>query len=459
VLHLPWQEKLDFNLFIGTRYLRQLVTRWPKALLYAATHRGTSGVSDAEFVELMTGSVYSRFLNPFLCEGSVGEDVEDKIAFRSFLAEATPETVFFKSDLTPMRFVRTFPGMYVAATCTLWRQNHEGARLEPVAIRVADEVITPDDAHGWELAKLFVLQGAAYGTLFIVHPALHFPFDSINAITKSAVPEDHVLFQVMEPHLRFSLPLNHGVLEGRASVVSDGARWNIYAPLTGDADEGLLMLFAAGFKGIEGNSSFRPYRYRLGPGSRYCDGKVFSDYGVFLDAYYAPIHRFVEAALEPRIERGDPFVTRWAHHIAEWIPGFPGEHQIFEPGVLSAAVAAFIWDVSVLHSTDHQTFGHDVDVSRKFLRLRVPPPVRGATPPFDPDALWRFHDTFKADLASEMFFKPTTVTRLANTRYRFDDPELVALNNELLRDLWETERKMPVRRFMPLAEMAQSIQY
>src|SRR5262249_36767027 len=66
----------------------------------------------------------------------------------------------------------------------------------------------------WNLAKIYALQGAAYHMLFVVHPALHFPMDSVNAITKTAVPHIHLLFQLLYPHTAYQLTLDNAVLEG-----------------------------------------------------------------------------------------------------------------------------------------------------------------------------------------------------------------------------------------------------
>ena len=52
----------------------------------------------------------------------------------------------------------------------------------------------------WSLAKAYALQGVAHHALFVVHPTLHFPMNSVNAITKSAVPMIRPLFQALLPH-------------------------------------------------------------------------------------------------------------------------------------------------------------------------------------------------------------------------------------------------------------------
>ncbi|MBN4050356.1 hypothetical protein JYT28_01220, partial [Desulfobulbus sp. AH-315-M07] len=168
VLHLPKQEKRDWNSHIGSRYFFTLLTYWPVALRYALKNRTLPAVDDTEFSRLMTTSIYSRLLCPTL-------DPADRAAFAEFLADADDDTVFYKIDLTPIASVEPYEGMYVAPTVTLVRQDGPDADKRVVAIKINDLVLASSDVNAWNLAKYFVLQGAAYGILFTEHPNTHFP--------------------------------------------------------------------------------------------------------------------------------------------------------------------------------------------------------------------------------------------------------------------------------------------
>src|SRR5262249_25748665 len=102
----------------------------------------------------------------------------------------------------------------------------------------------------WNLAKIYALQGAAYHVLFVVHPALHMPLDAVNAITKTVIPQNHPLFQLLYPHLAYQLALDNAVLQGPNSVVNNSPKGTWFDPLMGNAYN-LKLLFAAGYTGLD----------------------------------------------------------------------------------------------------------------------------------------------------------------------------------------------------------------
>lgn len=448
VLHLPNEEIVDWKLHIGLRYTANLLTFWPCALEYAATHHAEPLPSDAEFARMMLTTLYTRFLAPL--------DGVDKVTFASYLSTGGPDTVFYKIDFTAMGMVQTLVGTYVSPTVTLVRQEGSdwGSR-RIVAVALRSLVLSPSDGAAWDLAKAFVLSGAAYHVLFCVHPALHFPFDSVNAITKSSVPMKHPLFKTLFPHTRFTLVLDNAVLEGRTSVVNNHAKQTIYDPLTADADKGLKSLFAAGYVGIPGNSGYPKFEYTLQP-SRLPP----SEYGDFLGAYFQPVVKFCTTVAQVILQNDpqDRWVVGWARYIRQWIPGFPDESLMHDPNVLGGAMARFIWDVTIGHGTDHQSFSADISVVSKYLRIRVPPPESKIITPVDPAAIYTRNDTFRASLCNKMFFAPTTVTTLATTVYDFDDPVLITAAQTFQADLRATDAGLS-RRYMALNELPGSIQY
>ncbi len=439
VLNIPWQERIDWGLHIGARFVRQIFTSMPLAAWQAIRHRPRKHIDDSRFNTLMTSSAYEKFLTPTL-------DPQDETDFATYLGDGA---TYFKSVFSAIEGVTPYRKMYVAPTTCLIRED--GTERRVVAIRIGDLVVDPTHTNAWTTAKYFVLQGAAYGMLFTEHPNLHFPYDSINAITKSAVPIGHPIFQMLYPHLRFELQLNKAVLESKGSVITDW-RPTLYAPFTADMSDGLLDLFVAGYHGVEGESGYPKYTFRKRP------KKVYGDYGVFLDAYYEPVLKFAKA-VAATIHDGDEYTRRWATYISGWVPGFPSAPEIFEGDNLAEVLAGIVWDLSIGHSVDHQAFSFDVSVEEKFLRLRVPPPTSLDAPAIEPGQVTRWVDRFKARVAHRVFFQPYTVTRLVDVQYGFENAALQNAGRQFIDDLKATEANLTVRNFMPLRTISASIQF
>jgi hypothetical protein len=365
------------------------------------------------------------------------------------VSAAPPGARFFKIDLTAMRHVEPYDGMYVAATMSLVEDLAGVKRV--VAIDVDGLLVEPTDVNAWNLSKLFVLQGAAYGILFTEHPNLHFPYDAINAITQTVLPINHVISKLLKPHLRFQLPLNRAVLESPGSVITNW-RATIYAPFTADARDGMLDLFVAGYRGVKDRSGYPTFDFAQRP------KKVDSDYGIFLDAYFKTVLEFTNQ-VAARVSPDDQKVRDWADYIVDWIKGFPGPDDIGKPGVLGMTLARIIWDISIGHAADHETFSYDVSPELKFMRIRVPPPASKNIAPVDVRMATRWVDRFKLRLAHRMFFEPVAITRLIETDYEFGDPQLNAIQSDFRAALRQTEANLPVRNFMKLEEFPASIQY
>ncbi len=302
-----------------------------------------------------------------------------------------------------------------------------------------------------------MLQGASYGILFTVHPNIHVPYDPVNAITISSLPKQHLLFRLLQPHLRFSLVLNNAVLESPGSVISNH-RITPYDPFTARMKDGVAALFRAGHVGIPGNPAYLPYAYPMGP------GEFDSDYSLFLSAYYPAFRAFVARVLSG-VTAGDRYVTRWAHYISEWIPSFPDGNAIWQPDRLVDAVTGFMWAVTVVHAADHTAFA-SIRPTQYCLRLRLPPPAAKRIPDFDRKDLSQPLDVFKAVLATKMFFEPSNVTLLQDTRYAFDarrpSRTLIAAQNQFHQDLRATEAKLEadgIPIYVPLQKISRSIQY
>lgn len=444
VLNIPEDQVEDFEKHIGRRYKRELLFGIPRAVREALENHITTYPSDQEFDAMMTQGIYSKFLTPL-------DGGQDEVPFTDIVATTPPGATFYKIDLSAIAGVVPYDGMYVAATLSLIEERD--GRRKVRAILVGDDlVLEPSDRNAFDLAKLFVMQGAAYGILFTEHPNLHFPFDSINAITQTILPTDHVAFQLLHPHLRFQLPLNKGVLESKASVITN-KKETFYAPFTANLSSGMLDFFVAGYRGVEGRSAYPPYDFSARP------KKVPSSYGVFLDRYYDTVRRFTDKVVSLMPPQDLDLMPAWANHCSDNVPGFPNENRILDPGVLSATLAHIVWDLSIGHGADHEVFAKHITPEQKFLRIRVPPPASKSMPRVDPAKATRFRDRFKMRLAHRVFFEPTLVTSLIDTDYGFEVPALVQAQQDFKRELRETQAQLPCENFMPLENIPASIQY
>lgn len=356
---------------------------------------------------------------------------------------------YFYIDMTPVKTVKTFPGIYCSGTKTLIKEVGK-FKYRPVAIWVekTNGIIRPNDP-GFDLAKYYVLQGGALCATLVIHPLLHFPLDAINAITKTAIPKDHVLFKLIYPHTRFTLPLENAVLTFKSSLLQ-AKWWMPYAPYPGEK-EGLRELLVEGYMGIKNESSYPKFEYPKRP------PQIFSTYGEFQDAYFEVFKSFVSKVVK-EIPNDDYYVSCWANWCSQFIPGFPAGDVIFKDDNLVNAVAFYLWGVTVGHTVDHYNYGN-MDARKIPLRLRQAPPKK-QDKIIDRRALTTFWDNGKYYMAQKLFFKATTVTSLPDTEYEFESVKLKEIVAEFKSELQRVDKMMNERGicYIPLEKIARSIQ-
>ena len=68
-------------------------------------------------------------------------------------------------------------------------------------------------------------------------------------------------------------------------------------------------------------------------------------------------------------------IQRWAHEIAQLVPGFPDERAIRDPDMLAQVCATLIWNAAVVHSADHATLHMMIDKHPVPFILRIKPPA------------------------------------------------------------------------------------
>ena len=451
VLHLPAAEWREWRTKVSLKYLKIALMQLPGAVRYALTHRRYQVISDERFDSYLGVGLYSRFLQPL-------SDADAEV----FSIDAADRERFRKCDLTCMDVVETdpYPGMFAASTITLLERGARGAfETRRTWFPGQSAMIGKSDGAAWEYAKYFVLQGAAHRINLVTHAALHFPFDPINAISKSLLPKSHLLQRLLLPHLYLSLPVNNSVLEGRLSLISRTA-WTVYSPFVAP---GIVIrrLLRYGYVGDGG--AYPEYRFPLHPEF------PESSYGEFLKRYYDTVYAFVSKVVGRLIAaRAMPgnqdwlWVVNWADHCATWVPGFPDGEAMNDPENLVLAVTAIVWGQSVSHATDHDAI-HQMPNTALPFRLRVRPPGTDDRRPFTTAHLNRTFDLFKSYLTDVLFYDPHNVTFLKDVDYGFaDDAELAGWNAEFREALRATETQLKadgIPVFSPLDHIPNSIQY
>ncbi|MGK0368125.1 MAG: hypothetical protein ACI9QD_001266, partial [Thermoproteota archaeon] len=357
VIHLPFGDTVDWWAHIGSRYVSTLLTKTPYALLNSTLHQGLEEVTDADFLDMLVNSLISKFILPDL-------DKDDLENFKELLNDSDD---FYILDLAAAQVVEPYKGLYTSGTKTLLKRTNKSKydyQVIGIYVMKTNSLIMPTDDSAWELAKYFVLQGAAMCSTLTIHPLLHFPFDSINAVTKTSLPKDHLLLKLLYPHLRFTLYLENAVLTFKTSVVQN-KKWMIYAPYPGSTLS-MRELIVEGFKGIKGNASYPKFSYPMKP------TKVHSTYGDIQDAYYEVFYNFCKKVLK-FIPKDDFYVKQWAHYLSTYVPNFPDSDKIFEGDNFIQATAYYMWAVTLGHSIDHYNYG-TFNIRKIPMRLRQAAP-------------------------------------------------------------------------------------
>ena len=501
VIHLPDEELKDWKKNVGNRYIWRVLTQWPKGLWYALTHNRYKEFDDAAFNEEISEGLYSKFLTP-LDEGDL-----ELFKHPDLNLDPDPE-LYLKADFSCMEPIapHCLEGMYAAPTITLLKKNHSdvyGQRHKVLAIYLyqveydnhqnqealnnphitEENVYVPEDGDHWHLSKYFVLQGAVHRVNLTEHALLHFPYDPINAVTKSILPQQHLLFQLLIPHLRLSLGVNKAVLENPGSLINRGKR-KFYSPFSA---EGIYIrqLLPDGYlgRGDKKKNAYPVFDFSSFP-------KIPpSGYGDFLQAYYRVFEDYVPRILNHIADEGSDeaeefwlYVAIWVASIHEWLPGSCEWEEIVTNGKpvpakadksggrekLEQMVTLIMWDLSVAHANDHIAIHKKRPAGNPF-RIRVAPPSKQK--PVDP--AWREKMVWRRDLLTFwftdlLFYKPNNVTALKDVIYPFNikdkqkEQELKRLNKEFLAALQQCEDDMIAKGITPssrLDEISTSLQY
>jgi len=251
ILNVGPQERWEHVRYNITRYVGQIVLLTPVAAVKALKGPRLEPIDDAKLADLFANTSFAQFICPEL-------DPPDLTAFADLIPSGS-ERSYMKVDFSAMDLLgKPLPGIYVAPTVSLL-EDLGGGRYRFRAIKVGRKVLKPEDGASWTLAKYFVLQGAQIHMVTMVHPKLHFPQDAVNAITKTILPEGHILSRLLRPHTQLTLGLHESVIHHRRSVLHNSQR-EIYTPFPFPT-EGIHASVAIGMRGVPGNSAYPPYQF------------------------------------------------------------------------------------------------------------------------------------------------------------------------------------------------------
>jgi hypothetical protein len=440
VLHVPTAELKEFRTRVVSRFMGQVAYSWMSAIRYLRARPHLDCPDDTTFARYLTRTVYAYFLT----------DVLDD-ADRELLAQNGCSSLsVFKSDLAPVSTVDPFPGLYITGSACYFRET-PGGMPEIVGIAMLDKqfrpgtLIRPTDGNCWKRAKMHVLQGATYLSLFVTHPKCHFPMDAVLAVTKTLLPKEHRVHQLLAPHMYMQLPLDFAVLHIRNGPGFNDPR--LYYTAFSGAGRSQFRLFEYSFTGLAGHPAFPPYSFEYLRRSRP------TDYTRFLFGYYDVILDFVRKVMA-EVEVDD-VLLEWARLCNHYSRGFGGTGEVVDGDRIAACVAYVIWNGSVVHSADHWEF-HAIPMEHKPTRLRIPPPFDRSECSFDERSLTQPDDRLRHYMWHEMYVRDWTLRRLSDVDYGFAEPHLQLANREFVAAL---EAYGSNGEYIPFGEVGTSIQF
>lgn len=439
VLHLPFSETFEWWMKVGSRYVKDLFVYTPVAVMKAISYNGLMELSDEQLVNYFLHTCYAKYLTREL-------SVETITLFQNYLKE---NCEYMIADFSAMALLKPVEGVHCEKSVALFQVKNKDVVL--VAINLRDYIVDPTDGDLWSLAKYIVMQGASSHINVAEHPKLHFPMDAINAITKTAVPTKHILFQLLIPHLEVTLKLNYQVLNNPTSLLQN-KWWMVYAPFPATADS-MRDLMVVGYCGIKGNPAYKRFSYPMnGP------KKVLSDFGTFHEEYYKAYYAFAERVLA-EIPVYDKFVTQWANYIHQMMPSFPDGNEIWKGDNLARAVGVLLWDLTIGHAADHRTYS-EIPVYHNPMRLRLASP-QYKNPDFrlDRKKAVSIMDQAKWIMADRLFYQTWNVSNLMEVSYGFNLPALQSAVTVFKSQLKDIEKNLKTRNYLPVDEIPASIQY
>jgi len=427
-------EYQEFRSKIVKRYMQALIGETWSSLEVA--HNLPQSLDDELLNDIYWNSPFSRFLTSEFTDN-------DLTIFQTFFEQKSSEDIFYKIDHSHLKNQKTYPGVYIASVIGLFRLVDNG--LQIISISINDKSFTPNQGESWERARLFLLQGSSLSLVGGVHASLHFPTDSVIAITRQHIPENSPIAKIIEAHSYLQLPLNYGVRWSPRSYAHNSPR-EIYTAFPGPRED-VFHGFMTYYEGIEGNSAYPNYQFPLSPPEfpgPYCQA---------LKQYYDVILEFCRTVANQSDLNN---LVQWADELNALVPGFPSGKEITDSEILARVLTGYIHSVSVWHYLEHTLYSR-LPVHHNPHRIRVEPPTGN-----DLKTEWwqrtRHTDLFRQEIARRMFYESHTVRNMLEVEYGFENELLINAAKRFKKGLTKVDKNLP-KDLQLLHDMACSIQF
>ena len=427
-------EYQEFRSKIVKRYMQALIGETWSSLEVA--HNMPQSLDDELLNDIYWNSPFSRFLTAEFTDN-------DLTIFQTFFEQKSSEDIFYKIDHSHLKNQKTYPGVYIASVIGLFRLVDNG--LQIISISINDKSFTPNQGESWERARLFLLQGSSLSLVGGVHASLHFPTDSVIAITRQCIPENNPIAKIIEAHSYLQLPLNYGVRWSPRSYAHNSPR-EIYTAFPGPRED-VFHGFMTYYEGIEGNSAYPNYQFPLSPPEfpgPYCQA---------LKQYYDVILEFCRTVANQSDLNN---LVQWADELNALVPGFPSGKEITDSEILARVLTGYIHSVSVWHYLEHTLYSR-LPVHHNPHRIRVEPPTGN-----DLKTEWwqrtRHTDLFRQEIARRMFYESHTVRNMLEVEYGFENELLINAAKRFKKGLTKVDKNLP-KDLQLLHDMACSIQF
>lgn len=408
----------------ATRYLGQILALSPKAACKALFKTRVKPISDQRFSQIISHTCLAQHLRP-------GTHAD---------LQVPNEQNLFHIPMTMMEEVEPLEGMYLPNT-SVWMIQTKPREYEVLAIEVGGIFYWPKDLQ-WPWARYVALMCLQHYLICLTHPKLHFPNDIINCLTRSMIPEGHLLYRLLKPFTQYTLGLDQAVLHHQRSVFYNSQK-EVYTPFSTAFPD---QLAAIGYRGYE-PADLAPFHYTQ-------ETSVDTHYQAYLDDWLSHIQVLTTTVTE-RMADKDPYVSLWADEVARWVPGFPDGQTIWKPGQLAIVAARYIMEVTVRHSADHHSYA-SIPIEEAPMRIRV---SQDKAVNIKPQDLITREDYFRAQLARAMFFEPVIYQSLDQVRFSFTDPQLRQAGKAFVAEMAELDQRWKNTNFPQATQIASSIQY
>lgn len=308
------------------------------------------------------------------------------------------------------------------------------------------ETYGPQDGAFWSLSKLHVQACASFLLPGSFHGNIHFGLPCVAAASLYTLDKHSPLYQLLAPHLRFTLRINNEAL--RVQRAQDRSKPYAPFPLTGEA---FVESIASDIK----RQLMEP-GFRCPPWSLHNDELPFNQYG---KAYYQVVRSFVERVL---IKCSKQELKDWKLFMHSYIPNFEQKNTV-------DAVATIIWQVSFLHSADHYGLDKLMQAERyMFYKIQLPEPaLSGIDKETSDEQVIRraclTDDRFRSNIFNATFARGHKhllwSNSMDNIRYKFKDEALQGSAKDFQKELLATQETLIEQdmNICPLSNVFQSI--